>query len=111
MKASADSSRRRAALAISGLVFGVCAPVVYVLQRLYEAARDGGVDPASILRQVHATYYYRALIAAWFAALIAALVYRAARSREADLDAHARSVARLALIALPLCAALAWLVP
>jgi hypothetical protein len=111
MKANADNDRRRAALAIAGLVFGLCAPAFYVLQRIYEAARGEGIDPASILRQAHASYYYRALLAVWFAAFIATLVYRSSRRHDIDLDRRAHRIALLALVVVPLCSVVAWLVP
>jgi hypothetical protein len=111
MKTTSDASRRRAALALAALVFGVCVPVLYVLQRLYEASRGQWVDPASILRQVHVAYYYRALAAVWFAAFIGALVYQSSARRDVDLDARARFVARLGLLLVPLSALAAWLVP
>jgi Na+/phosphate symporter len=111
MKASADKSRRRAALALAGLAFGVSAPLFYVVQRLYEAARGQAIDPASILRQAHTSFYYRALAAVWFAALIAALVYRSSRNEDADAERRARQLGLLALIVLPLCSIAAWLVP
>jgi hypothetical protein len=106
-----DVDRKRGALAIAGLIFGLCAPAIYVLVRLYEAARGEWVDPASILRQVHAAYTFRALMAIWFAAFVAALARRWLAEKEIDLEVLARRIARLALFVVAGCSLAAWLVP
>jgi hypothetical protein len=95
----------RARVSIAALWFGVTAPAIYALIRLYEVARGEAVDPALIVRQLHTAYYYRCALALWFAAFVAVAL------ADADPERSSRRLRLAALIAVPLAALAAWLAP
>lgn len=70
---------RREALAFSGLVFGLTSSLAYLLERLYERLRAGRGAPQLVISEVHATFYWRATLAAWLGLVVALLVYRSLR--------------------------------
>jgi hypothetical protein len=81
-----DPNARRRALARAALVVAVVAPLAYMLQRAFELTLSHGAtpNPASILRSAHASFYWRAMIASWWAGLAAIAAWRWLRAREAD---------------------------
>src|SRR5262245_686807 len=93
---------KRARISIAALWFGVTAPTVYALLRLYEVARGEAIDPVLVIRQVHSAYYFRCALAVWFAAFVALHVFRAPLSL---------SLTRAAAILVPLATLVAWLAP
>jgi hypothetical protein len=108
---SHEPASRRAALAFASASFGLVAPLAYVGQRLFEVARSPiPVDPVLIVRDAHTAFYWRAATAAWWAALIAAMVYAAVRRRGND----SRLERALTVAAVPMVVvlgALAWWFP
>lgn len=75
------SDARRAPVALAAGAFAIAAPVAYVIQRLYERSVSGPVDPLLVLREAHTAFYWRALTASWWAALVAMIVFAVARRR------------------------------
>jgi hypothetical protein len=75
----ATRAQERTALALASLVFAVAAPLAYLAERYFERLRSGRVSPQLILSEVHAGFYWRATLAAWFGGFIAALVWRMLR--------------------------------
>ena len=90
-----EEERRRTAVAVAGLCFGSVASATYLLQRLYERLRGGGHDPYLILSEVRAHFYGRALVATWWAILIAFLVGRRLVISEREAQARRWAVAGL----------------
>jgi hypothetical protein len=112
MSAGARSGDRRAALAVAGLVFGLGAPLTYLLARFWERARDGIADASMILSEPHVGFYRRVAVAAWFGGLLAALAFGLLR-RRGGVAFRPERVWSLALIAVTttLFVLLAWLFP
>ncbi len=81
---STDSHARRASGA--ALVVAVTAPLAYMLQRAFEVSIAHGAtpNPALILRSAHAGFYWRAVIASWWAGLLAIAAWRWLRGSEAQ---------------------------
>lgn len=65
----------RTALSLAALAFAVSAPVLYILQRLFEQSRGIPGNPGMVLRTAHTAYFWRVSIALWCAGLLAMLVY------------------------------------
>jgi hypothetical protein len=105
---SADDDRRRT-MALAGLAFGLVAPIAYIVQRLYDHALVGDVDPLSMLRQTHVAYFWRASTAAFWGGLAAlvVLIVGAERLRVPE----PRSAARVLAIVAATFLVLAWIYP
>jgi hypothetical protein len=105
--AATERSEPRRALALAALVFGLTAPLTYVLQRVYERARVGVVDPTLILRSTHVDYLWRVGVATWWAGTCALVTWLTWRERPAG-PAATRRLAWAAVVAGALVALLAW---
>ena len=92
MKASARAeSARQSALALAGLTFSFVAPLTYLAERVMERMRAPVVNPGLILLSTHLGYVWRAVVATWFGAACAGLVYLAMREEDTSV-AHATKV-------------------
>src|SRR4051812_5221662 len=97
---------RRSAAALTGLVFGLVASMTYLLERLYERARTAQAsDPRSIIYEVHANFYWRAFLAAWWGVVCAWLAW-SWLSRQPANPTTSRRWVRAMLALLPI--ALLW---
>lgn len=99
----AEPDRRRAALALGGLVFGVAAPLTYFAERLLELARGEGGDPRLVLATLHTVYYWRVAVAVWWGGVLAALAVALLLPGPRAV----RGVCLAALVMLPVLVALA----
>jgi hypothetical protein len=67
---------------VAGLAFALAAPLTYLGERFYERLRAGRINPAAIVSEVHATFYWRVALATWCGSVIAVLVFQRARSEQ-----------------------------
>jgi len=111
---SADSASRhqasRRGASLAALVVGVAAPVAYMVQRAFEISIAHGAtpNPALILRSAHASFYWRAMIASWWAGLLAIAAWHWLRAQ--DTETLGLVLGRVALVLAVLLPALAlWL--
>lgn len=70
-----ERARRRAAAALA--CAGLGAALAYVVQRLYDYAISGPVDPLLVLRESHVAYYWRTMVATWWGGVLGAAAYGA----------------------------------
>jgi hypothetical protein len=106
MSTSPPNTASRTAVALAGLVFGLTAPMAYVIERIYERLRGGKHIPTLIVAEAHAGFYWRAIIAAWWAGFVALVAARLVRNRP---EAWPRLIDRALYAALVLIPVLGWL--
>ncbi len=70
-----EGDRRRTAAALACAVFGLCAPLAYETERLYELSRAPMPDPRLIIRSSHVAFFWRASTASWLGVLVAIVAY------------------------------------
>lgn len=105
-----ESTSRQSALCVAALAFGVSTPVTYALERLVEWARGEHGDPRLILRTLHTTYYWRAVLAFWWGGVVAILVYAWLVSR-GDPERMARKLVIVSWLVLPVFLFVTWRFP
>jgi Ni/Fe-hydrogenase subunit HybB-like protein len=109
MDRTSPADRRRLAASAAALVFGLAAPLTYLLHRLHAAAQ-GGEAAALVLRQTHVAFYWRSATATWLATVVAGLAYAFLLRRD-RADQVARLIRRVALIVVVAVAIAYWRVP
>jgi len=97
--------------ALLALALGVLAPLAYMIQRAFEVSISAGAtpNPALVLRSTHASFYWRAIIGAWWAGVLALACWRWARTQPSST--LALGLGRLALACGLLLPLAAWLLP
>jgi len=99
-----DPDARRRSVSRAAWVVAVAAPLAYMLQRAFELTLSHGAtpNPALVLRSTHASFYWRAMIASWWAGLIAIAAWRWLRARDgAELDVMLGRAALLWALLIP----------
>jgi hypothetical protein len=85
-----ERARRRAAVACASA--GLIAATAYVVQRLYDHAVLGTIDPLLVLRESHTAYYWRAFVATWWGGTIGSIAWAAAGT-DARIERLERAIA------------------
>jgi hypothetical protein len=101
---------RREGGAFAALAFAIVAPAAYVCIRVAERIRDGAPSLEATVQAHHVAFYWRCATACFWGGLGALLAWYFARSGR-DPRPAATWLARAALPAGVLFAALAWLLP
>ena len=72
-------------IAVAALVAGAIAPLTYIAIRVLERVRVGAWDVTLVIYERTTGFYWRLLVAVWFASLIGAVVHALLDARPAAI--------------------------